>query len=61
MLWNPFEWYKIRFSDQVDAAAKVMNELDLDKSNKISLEEFEYFVSKCPDFCLLFSSTQNTS
>ena len=52
---------KLWFLDLVDAAKKVMDELDLDKSNKISLEEFEFFVSKCPDFCLLFSSTQNTS
>ena len=49
------------FSDVTDAAERVVHELDLDKTGKISLEEFEFFTNKCPDFAILFSSTQSTS
>ena len=47
--------------DREAAATKVLAELDFDRSSKITLEEFEYFSTKCPDFEKLFSTTQNTS
>ena len=46
--------------DLQNAARRLLSELDLDRSQKISLEEFEYFVTKCPDFVTLFSTRQKT-
>ena len=50
----------IKHSDLQNAARRLLSELDLDRSQKISLEEFEYFVTKCPDFVTLFSTRQKT-
>ena len=48
-------------TDREQAASKVLQELDFDDTHMITLEEFEYFSTKCPDFEKLFSTTQNTA
>lgn len=53
-------FYMFNDSDIHDAAKRLLSELDLDRSNRISLEEFEYFITKCPDFVPLFSTRQKT-